>query len=79
MPSVIQMLRGILPAQRRRVTLHGLVIIRFYRSPWLVRSEAKDLCFCDVILREVKDLCNLFVSDSQDANKKAQAVRRRRL
>jgi hypothetical protein len=49
------------------------------RSPWLVRSEAKDLCFCDVILREVKDLCNLFVSDSQDANKKAQAVRRRRL
>jgi hypothetical protein len=69
MPSVIQMLRGILPAQRRRVTLHGLVI----------SSEAKDLCFCDVILREVKDLCNLFVSDSQDANKKAQAVRPRRL
>jgi hypothetical protein len=28
MPSVIQMLRGILPAQRRRVTLHGLVMIR---------------------------------------------------
>jgi hypothetical protein len=52
MPSILQMLRGILPAQRRPVTLHGLVI----------RSEAKDLC-------------NLFVSDSQGANKKARAVR----